>query len=179
MQREVRPQARQYFVRDQRFHFERYAGHRHQYFPAALEPHSRGRTVAVRQYRTAVRHERLSPVQFVECDSAYGQLPPDRFIHLFIADQPHTEQLRERMFGDVVPGRAESPGDQHDAYPCERFVHGPRDLVRIVLYRGDLRYFDSVFAERAAQPCRIGVDDLSDQQFVADGDNFCLHSSFE
>ena len=168
-------QPRQHLLADQRFHFERDARQRYEHFAVPLEPHARSRSATVRQDGASVRHEGLALIQFVEVDVPYGSHRAHLLVDGLVAYQFHAEQPGQRMFGDVVLGRAETAGADDDVGVRQRLRDGFGDRFGSVGYRSDPVDFDSGRVQLFADPCRVGVDDLSDQNFVADGNDFCLH----
>ena len=156
-------------------HLERYARKRHRDVSVAFEPHARGRAVGVEQHRAARGNHRLRAIQFVELDAPFGE-------HLFyVAGDPlivahlAAEHLREGLLGDVVLRGAESAGDDGDLRSGHGASDGFDDLRAVVADRELLADHDARGVEVFGDGDRIGVHDLADEDFVADGDDGCLH----
>ena len=172
---EMLAEARQHLLVDERFHLERDAGQRDEHAAVALEPHAGSRSAAVRQYDATVGHERLSLIQLVEIDMPQLGHPAYLLVDGFVAHERHAEHACERMFRDVVFRRAEAAGADHDVGALQRLADG---LLYVPGSIGDRRDPVDSYARRVellAQPGRVRVDDLSDQDFVAYGNDFCLH----
>ncbi len=52
------------------------------------------------------------------------------------------------------------------------------DYLCIIAYCCDGNYFKTIFGKLTCHPCRIGVNDLSDEQFIANSNNFDFHFCF-
>jgi hypothetical protein len=49
-------------------------------------------------------------------------------------------------------------------------------MCPVILYRGDLMHIDPNFIQPFGDPFGIGIGDLSDQNFIAYGNDLCLQS---
>lgn len=174
-QREAGLQAGHHLVLHQVLHLERHARQRDDDVPLALEPHARGRAVGVEQHRAARGDHRLRTVEFVELDAAFGEHFLNVPGHPFVVAHVAAEHLREGLFGDVVLRGAESSGDDGHLRAGEGALRGFDDLRAVVADRDFLADHDARRIEVLGDGDRIGVDDLPDEYFVADGDDGCLH----
>ena len=89
---------------------------------------------------------------------------------------PRAEQLRERVAGDVVLGRPEPAGDEHDVGALERepeHLHDPRRVVADHLMVQDV---DADLGEVLGHPPRVGVRDLPEEQLGPDADDLGPHA---
>ena len=117
----------------------------------------------------------MSLIQLVEIDMPQLGHPAYLLVDGFVAHERHAEHACERMFRDVVFRRAEAAGADHDVGALQRLADG---LLYVPGRIGDRRDPVDLYARRVellAQPGRVRVDDLSDQDFVAYGNDFCLH----
>ena len=100
------------------------------------------------------------------------------FANLGAVGEAGVEILAQGVFGDVVFGGTESAGEEHDVGALLRLSEGGTDLFGVVVNGGDLTDYVAPFVEACRHPGAVGVDDLADEEFVADGDYFCLFHFF-
>ncbi len=174
---EMGGQARHHFRLHQFFHLEGDARQGNDRLAAPGEPHAGGRAVHVLQHLCGGGDHRLFAVQFVVFDAAGGEYPLVAFVGGGIAHHVAAEDSGERLFRDVVFRGAEAAGDDHRVGGAQGTLYGLSDLPPVVAH-GEFPYHgESRFVQPCGDPCRIGVDDLSDEDFVADGDDLCFHVS--
>jgi len=76
------------------------------------------------------------------------------------------------MLGDVVAGGAESAGGEHHAGAVERAAHRFGDVGRIVSHGGATHHPDTGIGKALPGVGGVGVDGVTEQEFVTDGDEF-------
>ena len=171
----MRFQARHHFVLHQVFHLVGDTGQRDYHLAVAFEPHARSRAVGVEQHRAAGRNHRLPAVEFVELDAA----PFEHAFHMvgdpLVGHQFAAEHSGQGLFGDVVLGGAEPPGDDDDVGISQGAFHAPDDLCAVVADRNLFVYDDAGGVEVLGYGVRI--HDLADEDFIADGDDRCFHGN--
>ena len=168
-------QPRHHLVLHQVLHLERHARQRHHDVPVAFEPHARGRAVGVEQHRAACGDHRLRAVQLVELDAPFREHSLHVVRDPLVAAHLAAEHLREGLLGDVVLRGAEAAGDDGDLRSRQGPFDGFDDLRAVVADRELLADHDARGVEVFGNGYRIGVHDLADEYFVADGDDGCLH----
>ena len=98
----------------------------------------------------------------------------------FVAHQFAAEQLGERTFGDVVLRGTEAAGEDRHVAAVHGAAERGDDGVAVV---ADPIPFSATTMPRrvevAGDGCGVGVDDLSDEDFVADGDDRGFHGAYQ
>ena len=144
-------------------------GQRDYHLAVAFEPHARSRAVGVEQHRAAGRNHRLPAVEFVELDAA----PFEHAFHMvgdpLVGHQFAAEHSGQGLFGDVVLGGAEPPGDDDDVGISQGAFHAPDDLCAVVADRNLFVYDDAGGVEVLGDGYGVRIHDLADEDFIADG----------
>ena len=174
-QREMGLQAGHHLVFDQVFHFEGYARQRDDHVPVAFEPHARGCAVGVEQDRAACGNHCLRAVELVEPDAALGEHFLDVLRYPLVIAHFAVEHLCEGLLGDVVLRGAEASRDDGHLRAREGVFHGLDNLCPVVADRDFLADHDAGRIEVFGNGNRIGIHDLSDEYFIADGDDCRFH----
>jgi len=172
-------ETRHHFVLHEVFHFERHARQRDHDTAVAFEPHPRRCAVGVEQHRAAGGNERLSPVEVVVGDAPAFEHPAHVPGDPFVAHQFAAEQLGERTFGDVVLRGTEAAGEDRHVAAVHGAAERGDDGVAVVADRFLFGDDDARRVEVAGDGCGVGVDDLSDEDFVADGDDRGFHGAYQ
>lgn len=165
-------QLRDHFLLHQAFHLMRNSWQGDIDPAVFLEPHPGGGSQRIEQCGSVFRYFRLSAVQFGHFSSTG---PKDAFdIRQGRAIQTHTrlEEFGKGLFGDIVFGRTKTTGDQDDARPLPGLVERLEDVLLVIADRSDLFDPDPDLVQSLTDPGTVGVDDLPDQELVADGDDF-------
>ena len=136
-----------------------------------------GGAVGVEEDRAAVGNERLSSVQLVESDAAALEHPFHVVGHAFVDVHPRAEELGQGPLRDVVLRGAQTARDDDDLAVGQRPLQRLYDLCPVVADRALLAHDDAGGIQVFRDGYGVGVDDLSDQDLVADGDDGCLHGS--
>ena len=82
---------------------------------------------------------------------------------------------RDRLPGDVVLGRSQSPGGDHDVGSPEGRLQGGSHPAEVVTDGGLLKEVEPEGGQLAGDECGIGVDDLTQEELRADTDDLCAH----
>ena len=86
------------------------------------------------------------------------------------------ERFRGGDLRDVVAGRAETAGDDQHIGTAETFVDGGAETCRIVADDGLMIGSEPEGSEFAGNECGVGVDDIPEEDFRSDAENFTDHS---
>ena len=168
-------ETRHHLVLHQVLHLVGHPGQRDDDTPLRFEPHAGSCTVGVVQDGAAGRHLGLRTIQGIERDSASREQLLDMRSHRFVVAHRAMKELGEGLLRDVVLRRAETAGEDHDL----RLLHGASnrgsDLIGPIADRTLLAHDNSCRVEVLGDGYGVGIDDLSDQDLVADGNNGCLH----
>lgn len=165
---EVLEQPRKHLHNEGVARFKRYAGHRYEHFPSALEPHHRSGAEGVANRYTRSRHHRLTLRQAVHVKSATREDALYVFHHFCVEAQFAAKHLYERGFGNIILCGAEAAGSEHHVGGVEGRFNGVAYGRGIVGHGGYLRHLPSSGGDRAGDVAGIGVGHLAEQQFVAD-----------
>ena len=87
------------------------------------------------------------------------------------------EHSGQGLFGDVVLGGAEPPGDDDDVGISQGAFHAPDDLCAVVADRNLFVYDDAGGVEVLGDGYGVRIHDLADEDFIADGDDRCFHGN--
>ena len=172
---EVCGQPRHHFRLHQLLHLEGNARQGDDRLAAPGEPHARCCTVHVLKHFGRGGNRRLLPIQLVVLDAACGEYPAVAFVGLPVAYHFAAEDACQRLFRDVVLRGTETAGDDDRVGGA----HGSLDRIGYlppVVADGEFpHYGEPCFVQPCGYPCRIGIDDLADEDFVPYGDDFCFH----
>ena len=94
-----------------------------------------------------------------------------------VGHQFAAEHSGQGLFGDVVLGGAEPPGDDDDVGIPQGAFHAPDDLCAVVADRNFLVYDDAGGVEVLGDGYGVRIHDLADEDFIADGDDRCFHGN--
>ena len=92
-----------------------------------------------------------------------------------VADERHAHDLGDRLARDVVLRRAEPAATITASLRSRADLQRLDDAVEVVADLGLEVRVDAGQRELLADPRRVGVDDLAEQQLGADGDDFTAH----
>ena len=159
------------------FGFEWNSRHRDEHFSGirGLEPHDGSRPDAISDDAAACRDESLCGSKAVELQSAFAENIDDVGRHVRVFAESAAEYFAEGLFSDVVACRSETTSCQDNVGTLKRFTDGATDFSGRVGYDGDVGDFPSFGLHCAREETAVGVDDLSDQQLVADCNNRDFH----
>jgi hypothetical protein len=135
----------------------------------------RGPRLRVGDGGRALRHQRLAQV-------VGGHAPAPRHEHLqdavgdvVVLHETDVHDLGDRLPGDVVLGRAEAAAHHHRIRPGQRQLQRLDDAAQVVAHGLGVGAVDAGDGEGLAEPRRVGVDDLPEQQLRTDGDDLTTH----
>ena len=94
---------------------------------------------------------------------------------LFVLDQGDAHDLGDDITGDVILGRTETAAHDDCVAAFQRHPQRRSDPLPVVAHLGLEVAVDPSERELLADPRGIGVDDLTEEQFGADGDDFAVH----
>ena len=114
----------------------------------------------------------LSKCQRIQYVPPMGKHLFDVVHYFLIMNEDCIEVFAKRLLGDVVLRRPESTRHQDNVCSAERAIHSLQDVCFIVRNRGNLMHPKPVFVQFTGHPGRIRIHDLSNQYFIADGDDF-------
>ncbi len=90
-------------------------------------------------------------------------------------DQRRTHHFGDRLARDVVLGRAEATAEDRGIAPLECQPDAGDDPPEIVADLGLEMRIDPGQSQLLADPGRVAIDDLAEQQLGADGDDLAAH----
>ena len=127
----------------------------------------------VQHHRTA-RHHRLTFVRLRELSAALRkkgrQMRHDALVHV----QRQIQQLRGRFTREVIIRRPQPTGDQHHIRALRR-LRDRRADHRAIRHDRLPRHLDAQRSQALADPCRVRVHRVSEEQFCACVDEFDSH----
>ncbi len=88
------------------------------------------------------------------------------------------EVVGQHLFGDIVLGGAQAAGHQHEVRLLQGAVEAGHDALPAVGNGKVLQNRDPLLTEGGGQVGGVGIDNLPDENLVADGKNSGLHSRF-
>jgi len=94
-----------------------------------------------------------------------------------VAHQRDTHDVGQHFAGDVVLGGAEPAAADHRVGPFQRLDDRLAHAAEVVADLDLEMRVDAAQGELLADPCRIGVDDLAEQQLGADGNDVATHEA--
>ena len=92
-----------------------------------------------------------------------------------VGHQFAAEHSGQGLFGDVVLGGSEPPGDDDDVGISQGAFHAPDDLCAVVADRNLFVYDDAGGVEVLGDGYGVRIHDLADEDFIADGDDCRFH----
>ena len=95
---------------------------------------------------------------------------------LIVAHQLDVHHLGERCASDVVLGGPESAADDQRVGASERRSKGEHDAFVVVAHVLMEVRSDAVRRQVLAEPLGVGIGNLAEQQFGADGDDLNSHA---
>ena len=156
-------------------HLVGHAGDGIDHLGAGRADQARGGAGHLGNHRCALRHVRLAQVVRRHRAPACGEQGADPLRDLFAAHQRHTQDLGDRLAGDIVLGRTETAAQDHRIAALERLPDAGNDAPVVVADLALEVRIDPGKRQLAPDPGRVGVDDLAEQQLRADGDDFAAH----
>ena len=99
----------------------------------------------------------------------------ERAQDLLVQPQWFFAELCNHPLGNVVAGRAEAAGRDHESGAIERFRNGGANRLGAVANRAVTNDFDAGRGQCPSQLRGIGIRGESQQQLGADGDDLELH----
>ena len=88
-----------------------------------------------------------------------------------VAAQLHARDARNSLGGQVVGGRPDAAGRNHDVTLLDRRAPRPFQTIGNVADRNHRNQIDSNFRELVGKVVGVGIDDLAGGDFVAGGKN--------
>lgn len=86
-------------------------------------------------------------------------------------------ELGERLTGEIILGRAQTAAHDHRIRPLQRPAERVDDATEVVTNLGLEMRVEPDQRQLLANPAGVGVDDLSQEQFGTDCDDFDVHLS--
>ena len=83
----------------------------------------------------------------------------------------------QRLFGQVVECRSKAAGRDDDIRAVACGLNDMAQARRVVAYNRLVKYVDAQLAQTLRDNLRIRVDNVAQQDFRADGNEFCVHGS--
>ncbi|MPM55553.1 hypothetical protein SDC9_102350 [bioreactor metagenome] len=91
-------------------------------------------------------------------------------------DQPAPEILRDGLLGQVIICRPQPTGGDDDVGAFLRNFKTVFQTVGIITHDGLVVYVDPDRGQFLRDELRIGIDDISEQQFGSYSDDFSIHT---
>ncbi len=82
---------------------------------------------------------------------------------------------RERLAGKIVGRRPQPAGRDDDIGPLDRAAKDLHAGLQFVAHGGVIKDADTQLTQSLAEPLRVGVEELSAGDFIADGENLGVH----
>ncbi len=99
----------------------------------------------------------------------------EQFFHVIdgglVATQLHSRDARDRFGGQVIGGRPDAAGRNHDVALFDRRAPRPFQTIGNVADRQHRDQVDANFRELVGKVVGVGIDDLAGSDFVAGGKN--------
>ncbi len=170
-----RSEKRNHRLHHHRAHLIRDSGKHDERFLPLAEMHAGGGTERIRDDRCRAREERL-----LLCGRTPGHVPPlqkrlDMRPDNRVAHQIRLKEPADGLLGDVIVRGAESACDDHRIAAPPGTLECAEDLLCGVAHRGHPSHADADPIELLRDEGLVGIDDLADQQLVADGDDLGRH----
>ena len=119
--------------------------------------------------------EGLTLVAFGHFPLPPGEEPPDVFKGLWHHDQRAVRRCGECLAGEIVGRRPQPAGRNDDVGPLDRAAKDVDAGLQFVADGRMIEHADTRLAESLAEPLRIGVEELSAGDFVANGEDLGVH----
>ena len=82
----------------------------------------------------------------------------------------------DRLPGDVILGRSQPPGGEHDVRPLEGRLQGRRHPAEVVAHRGLVEQIQAEGGQLAGDVGGVRVDNLAQEKLRADTHNLRTHA---
>jgi hypothetical protein len=99
----------------------------------------------------------------------------DHVKHFVAHYKPGIEKFAEGLFGDVIAGWSETACYQDNIRLASSFFECIKDIFSAVVNRCHSADIKAGFAKLRSHPGGIGIDGLTDQEFITDSDYFSFH----
>ena len=129
----------------------------------------------LRDDRRALGDVGLAQVAVGHVTATRVEHPRDHLDDRLVAHEPHVHDLGDRLACDIVLGRAEAAAHDDGVTARQRGANGEHDALVVVADLGLEERVDARQRETLADPRRVGVDDLAEEQLGADGDDLTSH----
>jgi hypothetical protein len=93
----------------------------------------------------------------------------------FVFEKRYTSGISNRLSGQIVGSGTESAGRNNEIDSIHGNLENTDHFWEIIDYGGVIEYRNADPFQFTAQPLRVGVEDFSIGDFVADCNNFCVH----
>src|SRR5690606_33366910 len=104
-----------------------------------------------------------------------GEALEDAVGHLVVVLEGDAHDPGDGVAGDVVLGRPEPTADDHRGGAGQRELEGADDALEVVAHDLAVGVVDAGQGQLLADPGRVGVDDLAEQQLGADRHDLTAH----
>ena len=161
-------------------HFRRHARQGEEPATAAIRP--RNVQVDARRGAVRIRHDAAARGEAGLKLVALGHFPlppgkelPDVFEGFRHHDERAIGRRGERLAGEIVGRRPQAAGRDDDVGPPDRAAEDVDAGLQLVADGRVIQYADAQLAQSLAEPLRVGVEELSARDFVANGEDLGIH----
>ncbi len=159
-------------------HLVRHPRHGTEQFFALVEYHKRCTPYPIGKYLCILRHEPLCGCKAIQ---HIGTIPIERenmAMHCFIDNELRIEIAAEDMLSNIVFCRPQTACGEHNIRMGKGRIECFYYVCRIVMYGSDLIERDATLVQTLCHPCRVGIYNLPDKEFITYRDYFCSHCFF-
>ena len=140
--------------------------------PVGLKGHAGGGAPVILQHSAPLGEHGLLEVVF-----SHGPLHLDKAVtnslgRGLVEEEPLAEGLGQSHLGQVVAGRTQTAGGDDDIRTGPGNVHRLADPLRVVPHHGVVKDVDAQLGQALGDHLGVGVCNVAQQQFRADGDEF-------
>ena len=161
--------ARKQLIVEDALHLEWHTRHEGEDDALLLQPHAGCRAIGVGDISASLRQHSLTAVALTHLETTTLEKRDDVVVSFLAKLQLRVKELADRRLGDVVGRGAKSSCHQHQV-GIHAGIEGIEDgFFGITDGQGGVQT-ESGTGKLFTQPCGIGVNHLTDKQFITDGD---------